>query len=434
MVKKSEVSVAGIGLWSTIALGMGYNLSTLFGKELSYALCGVGIVGIGTVVNSLIKTDDRGWEDLWKEIGIENKSGEVPLLVKEYDTEYSQVKLFTLPLGENTETFKKEIPSIANFLNFEEGERIKMSLTETGKVKMEIFETLDETVPFHLVEHNCIIPIVVGKSIYGYEVVDLVKIVHLLVAGSTGSGKSTFLRVLITTIILKAPWVKLVLFDFKLGNEFQYFDKCEAVTRFCISPKNAVKHLQELLDESLNRSLQFVLSETKDIVMYNKKFPKNKMEYIVAIIDEYADFSAYRRCQELMTSLAQKARSTGIYLIACTQSPRVKFMDGSIKANMTARVGFAIAQNEESKIIDIEGVSKLRGRGHGIFRNGRNQIEFQAMNIEPDEVTELMKKHNMYTQKSMLLEKVKKLVKKNEPIEESSEPQQQIEQPFEKEK
>lgn len=398
-MKKSDAlnTNASIGLYSTISLMLGFNLANLVGIELSLALCGAGLWGIGTVLKNALKVDE--WEELWKAIGFGNRLGEIPQKIREYETDYSKVYYFSLPIGMNTELFERIKLSIANFLKTNNDNRISIELINE-EIKVELTNELETNYAYETPEkHNCKIPILLGRSAKTIELLDLVETKHLLIASATGSGKSTLVRVILTYLI-ETTDINLHLFDFKNGNELQMFGRCKNVITFCKEREKAYEELLKFLLESERRSELFWKKNCVDITEFNRRYKKNKLNYEIAVIDEYADISGDKMCQNIVQTIVQKARSTGMFIIICTQRPSVDVIKGTIKANVPARIGLKVSCRKDSEVImDETGLEKLRKHGHAIYKMGVDKTEIQVFNLTPPQARSILKKH--YTKKNI---------------------------------
>ncbi len=216
-----------------------------------------------------------------------------------------------------------------------------------------------------------------GKDIAGKEeVIDLSKMPHLLIAGSTGSGKSVCINSIITSIIYKADpnEVKLLMIDPKVVELKMYNGIPHLLIPVVTDPKKAASALQWAVAEMLNRYQTFAEANVRDIKGFNKmvreKGEDNLMPQIVIIIDELADLmmSTPREVEDAICRLAQMARAAGMHLIIATQRPSVDVITGVIKANIPSRIAFAVSSNIDSRtILDMGGAEKLLGKGDMLY-------------------------------------------------------------------
>lgn len=223
----------------------------------------------------------------------------------------------------------------------------------------------------------------VGKDISGETIVtDIAKMPHMLIAGSTGSGKSVCINTLIMSILYKAhpDDVKLILVDPKVVELSMYNGIPHLLIPVVTDPKKASGALNWAVSEMMDRYARFADINVKDIKGYNQKIetmrengdesaPK-KMPQIVFIVDELADLMmiAGHEVEEAICRLAQLARAAGIHLVIATQRPSVDVITGLIKANMPSRIAFAVSSGVDSRtILDMNGAEKLLGKGDMLF-------------------------------------------------------------------
>ena len=217
----------------------------------------------------------------------------------------------------------------------------------------------------------------------GYPIGDLSDLVHLLVAGYTGSGKSVFLQSIIATFLLRTTpaKLKLVLIDPKQVEFTKYEQIPHLLTPIITNPINALLVLEKMIVKMEKRYASFRNKKVKDIVSYNEIVSSDKeMPYIVIIIDELADLIMSvqdNRLESAIVRLAQKARAAGIHLIVSTQRPSTEVVTGLIKSNLPTRIAFALATGIDSRIIlDDNGAELLLGRGDLLIKAaGQNQVE-----------------------------------------------------------
>ena len=215
-----------------------------------------------------------------------------------------------------------------------------------------------------------------GKDIVGKPfVTDLKKLPHLLIAGTTGSGKSVGINSMILSLLYKnsPDTLKLIMIDPKMLEFSIYNDIPHLLTPVITKPKQAVTALNNVVLEMERRYEIMSKTKTKNIENYNEKAKKEGFEpfsYIVVIIDELADLmmTSGKDVEQSIARLAQKARASGIHLIVATQRPSVDVVTGLIKANLPSRISYRVGQKVDSKIIlDQLGAESLLGRGDMLF-------------------------------------------------------------------
>lgn len=214
-----------------------------------------------------------------------------------------------------------------------------------------------------------------GKDVAGANIVaDLAKMPHLLIAGSTGSGKSVCINTLIASILYKATpeEVKLLLIDPKVVELSVYKNIPHLLIPVVTDPKKAAGALNWAVIEMTERYKKFALNNVRDIYGYNNlnKEGLSKMPQIVVVIDELADLMmvAPSEVEDSICRLAQMARAAGIHLVVATQRPSVDVITGLIKANIPSRISFAVSSHIDSRtILDMGGAEKLLGKGDALF-------------------------------------------------------------------
>ena len=245
----------------------------------------------------------------------------------------------------------------------------------------------------------------VGKDIGGKVIVsDIAKMPHMLIAGSTGSGKSVCINTLIMSILYKAhpSEVKLILVDPKVVELSVYNGIPHLLIPVVTDPKKASAALQWGVAEMTDRYKKFADYSVRDLKSFNKKMEEleekgetdlpGRMPQIVIIVDELADLMmvAPGEVEESICRLAQLARAAGIHLIIATQRPSVDVITGLIKANMPSRVAFAVSSGVDSRtILDMNGAEKLLGKGDMLFypQGYSKPVRIQGAFISDDEVS-----------------------------------------------
>lgn len=242
-----------------------------------------------------------------------------------------------------------------------------------------------------------------GRDITGEPIVhDLIKMPHLLVAGTTGSGKSVSLNTMIISILYKAnpQEVKFLMIDTKVVELNIYNGLPHLLAPVVTNPKKASQSLKMVVEEMENRYELFSLRGARDIERYNEIMETGEEEvgtsgevlpYIVIIIDELADLMmvASNDVEESIIRLAQKARAAGIHLIVATQRPTVDVITGLIKANIPSRIAFEVSSQIDSRtILDLNGAEKLLGRGDMLFMpvGASKPLRVQGAYISENEV------------------------------------------------
>ncbi len=272
-----------------------------------------------------------------------------------------------------------------------------------------------------------------GKDAAGELVVtDIAKMPHVLIAGSTGSGKSVCVNTLITSIIYKAKpsEVKLVMVDPKVVELSIYNGIPHLLIPVVTDPRKAAGALAWAVQEMENRYHLFAEKNVREIHGYNEALEKEgldeKLPQIVIIIDELADLMmvASKDVEEAICRLAQKARAAGMHLVIATQRPSVDVITGLIKANIATRIAFAVTSQIDSRtILDVGGAEKLLGKGDMLFAmsGGQKKQRVQCAFISDSEVeniVDFLKQNGGATYSEDVLEKIEKANSTDKELEE----------------
>ena len=253
-----------------------------------------------------------------------------------------------------------------------------------------------------------LLEIPLGKAVNGsVRTFDLAKMPHLLVAGSTGSGKSVAVNGIIASILMKArpDEVKFMMVDPKMVELSVYNDIPHLLIPVVTNPRKASRALQKVVDEMENRYELFSKVGARNIAGYNVKVAEynvSQPEYkqvplplIVVIVDELADLMmvASKEVEDAIIRLGQKARAAGIHMILATQRPSVDVISGLIKANVPSRIAFAVSSGTDSRtILDENGAEKLLGRGDMLFKpiDENHPVRLQGSFISDEDVERIV--------------------------------------------
>ena len=275
--------------------------------------------------------------------------------------------------------------------------------------------------------------IALGKDIVGKPfVTDLKKLPHLLIAGTTGSGKSVGINAMILSLLYKnsPDQLRLLMIDPKMLEFSIYNDIPHLLTPVITKPKQAIAALNNMVAEMERRYAAMADTRTKNIENYNEKAKKEGFEpipYIVVIIDELADLmmTSGKDVEHSIARLAQMARASGIHLVVATQRPSVDVVTGLIKANLPSRISYRVGQKVDSKIIlDQMGAESLLGRGDMLFTppGATGLVRLHAPWSTEEEIEKIVDfikaQRNPNYDKSFLIEDTSESSERNEVFEE----------------
>ncbi len=252
-----------------------------------------------------------------------------------------------------------------------------------------------------------LLEIPLGKAVNGsVRSFDLAKMPHLLVAGSTGSGKSVAVNGIIASILMKArpDEVKFMMVDPKMVELSVYNDIPHLLIPVVTNPRKASRALQKVVDEMENRYELFSKVGARNIAGYNAKvaeynaqseYKQVPLPLIVVIVDELADLMMVvsKEVEDAIIRLGQKARAAGIHMILATQRPSVDVISGLIKANVPSRIAFAVSSGTDSRtILDENGAEKLLGRGDMLFKpiDENHPVRLQGSFISDEDVERIV--------------------------------------------
>jgi S-DNA-T family DNA segregation ATPase FtsK/SpoIIIE len=266
-----------------------------------------------------------------------------------------------------------------------------------------------------------------GKDVAGRAIgADLAKMPHLLVAGTTGAGKSGCVNAMLASVLARATphELRLVLVDPKQVELNHYDSIPHLLTPVITSPRKAATALQNLVREMEQRYTYMSLARTRSLIELNKvkeRRGEQPLPYILCVIDELADLMmvAPADVEDSIIRLAQKARAVGIHLVLATQSPRVDVITGMIKANVPSRIAFAVSSQTDSRVIlDQNGAETLLGQGDMLFSPvGTSRLQrIQGAYIDESEIaklTEAWRRQGEPEFREELLEEVEEVVEES---------------------
>lgn len=314
-------------------------------------------------------------------------------------------------------------------------ESLRMEAPIPGKdtIGIETPNKIKEPVYFSNVIHSKaldegILPVILGKDIVGKDkIIDIAKMPHLLIAGTTGSGKSICINTMISSLISKKTdeEVRFIMIDPKMVELMPYNGIPHLLTPVIIDPNKAAVALKWAVNEMEERYKKLSNLGLKNIETYRQRFKNDKnMPYIVIVIDELADLMmvASNNVETSIARIAQKARAVGIHLIVATQRPSVDVITGMIKANLPSRISFALRSSVDSRtILEQVGAEKLLGKGDMLLLdNGKSKLErLQGAYISDEEVmdlTDILKKQKKVEYNENILVEVEEEMEDKDPL------------------
>jgi len=323
---------------------------------------------------------------------IDKKIGELLNKLKEFKIDGDVYRTYTGPVVTTFEFRPAPNVKVSKILNLQDdlamalkAQTIRMQAPIPGRdvIGIEIPNSAFETIYLREIFESEIfqqskspLTLALGKDIVGKAfVTDLKKLPHLLIAGTTGSGKSVGINAMILSLLFKndPDKLKMILIDPKMLEFSIYNDIPHLLTPVITESKKAIAVLANMVVEMERRYKVMASSKTKNIENYNDKAKKEGLDvfpYIVIVIDELADLmmTGGKEVEFSIARLAQMARASGIHLIIATQRPSVDVVTGLIKANLPSRMSYKVGQRIDSKVIlDTQGAESLLGRGDALF-------------------------------------------------------------------
>ena len=284
--------------------------------------------------------------------------------------------------------------------------RIEAPIPGKSLIGIEIPNTVNELVTMKEVfvndEDNSPLSVALGKDVAGESIFTRIdKTPHLLIAGSTGSGKSVCVNTIITSILLKnkPDKVKLIMIDPKMVELSIYDGIPHLLTSVVTDPIKAADVLHKVVLEMENRYREFARARVRNMEGYNKIASKDpdykELPYIVVIIDELADLMmvSSKEVEESIARIAQKARAAGIHMIIATQRPSVDVITGVIKTNIPSRIAFAVSSSIDSRtILDKSGAETLLGKGDMLYLSADSSkpVRIQGAFLSDEEVEKVV--------------------------------------------
>lgn len=390
--KKEETGWLDIGISSAV-FGALVNTFSIFSPVTIAGFYGISIlcVSMGILEKNNSKTDE-----LFRNLPeLKNTDGKMPKKISKKNTEYGYALRFNIPTGKSLKNFVKYKEEFETFYKH----RVIVEYDKGKNALLKIYEKdLEKKYDFKLIETEKTLEVCIGYTFGNIPViVDIAKFPHLLIAGATGNGKTVFVRSILTSLILlKNPdLLHLHLVDLKNGSELGAFENFEMVKSFSTTAEETEKLLDTMLKETLRRHKLFKVKKVNDFTSYNKRFKNEPLTNELVVIEEYADLIGSKKCQKIVDTLTQKARSAGIHVIVSCQRPDAEVLNGRIKNNIPTVLGLACANATSSQVVfGRAGLEQLqKASGHAIIRDGVKEIELRGFFISDSKARKLLKKH-----------------------------------------
>ena len=315
----------------------------------------------------------------------QTRGGKVPIYPKIHDISSTQVSvryIFTIPNGLDPKTIEKKWFCFQQILS--------RNVAIEGDIKkfvLNVFHSDAGLQPYNYSYKKCQpllkkyrLPVVVGRDQFGNMIVyDMVEAntPHLLIAGETGSGKSSMVRVVLSTLIQYMSPDKLHLYLGDLKNsEFHFLRRVKHVKEVCMEEIEMKIMLQKVWNEIRERRKLIEEYEVDHIDEYNKMNPDNRKPYILLAIDEVAMLQDEKECMSTVEKISAVGRALGVFLMLSMQRPDAKVLDGKLKLNMTVRMGFKCDSTINSNIMGTPGSEHLEQSGQMILKlNGLKKVQ-----------------------------------------------------------
>ncbi|HEY8402036.1 MAG TPA: FtsK/SpoIIIE domain-containing protein [Cytophagaceae bacterium] len=365
-----------------------------YGNHVNIPIAGLTVIS-GLLLNSLFR--ERKYEKLFRNCGLENKDGEIPIVIKEEIKDGIKTLVLHLPEGLCQSDFEKKKEQLEQAMNC----KIELGFNKNLIIKA-IPMTLSNRYDYIFIEQEKPLAVYCGECHDGEFILDIEKCPHVIVAGETGSGKSSLLRNIVISLILNSYNIELHLVDFQ-AVELGIFENCRKVKSYCEKPEEFEQLLGELEKENERRLKLFRSVKDRAYInslsAWNKRYPKRALPYKIVVIDEFARLAEkeYEELMERFRTRVSMDRKVGIHYIVSMQRPDVKCISGSIKANMPTRIAFkTVSQVDSEVILDHKGAEDLKHAGRFLVKYCGEIKEVQALFIESNKVMKLLKQYKAY--------------------------------------
>jgi len=354
----------------------------------AYTIAKFGFYAIGSLTMTLhfVGTWETKWDKIFKSLGLYKGDKDKPILpkiVKKTERDYGYDLLVSLPLGLTSKDFEKQKLAIEEHLNAD----IEMEYVNKHIFMKIIINKLKKIYPFKFVKTNHPLELLIGYV--QHDKILTLKLnhqnCHILIGGMTGWGKTKFLIQMLVNLIKNTNSKDLIinLVDFK-RLDYNEFEKCKHIKNFIDNISDTERLTYQLINEMNKRIVLLNESKCHNLEQYNSSH-KEKIPYILNIIDEFADLQYSPKVLENIDEILRKARAVGIHIVLCTQRASREILPGTLKANIPVTIVFKTRNRTNSEIfLDSDSAAELKYPGRGILLTNKEQV-FQAMYIEDGE-------------------------------------------------
>jgi DNA segregation ATPase FtsK/SpoIIIE-like protein len=362
---------------------------------IPYGLAGLGIIGF-TMLTCRRKPENK----IWRTIGVKNSKNEYPYLLDKDETEDGITYTVHIPDGINMKDFYDEkgrynniiIQSFANmhYCEIKPLSGHKMSI----KVLYEKLATRYEFPVKFITESKSVMKIPIGVSLGGIVYLTISDAMpHSIIAGTSGFGKSTLMKIILTFMNCHVQPIDIYTIDMKNGVEFGIYENCEKVKMYAYDKEGATKIIKFLIQEMARRYRTFKQDGVKNIDVYNEKHPNEKMNRIILAIDECADLSKDKKgLIDDLIEIGRKGRAAGLHMLLATQYPTSQIINAQLKINLIGRICFKVDNYHDSMtILDHVGAEDIDIVGRAIYKRASvADLEFQAYYMKEEQCEELL--------------------------------------------
>lgn len=360
------------------------------------------IDGLSTICNVTLDMflGEREFEYLFKQIKLENLDGHRPILRKVIEETSYTAYLFSIPIGLSIDDFIDNKSALSQYLHKKEGD-VNIELVNNQALITVKDDNKDVSFNYKDYEFENEMKVPIGINLLTHKIVywEFLNAPHLLIAGSSGGGKSVMLGVIVSYIIKHIPTAELYMQDTKYLDLFLFKD-CKQ-TKYYGENKEGIEETLDYLMSVMSERYDLIRKKhLRDVSSYNEKFKDNKINPIFLIIEEISSFDKEdkndKNFYNKLTKLINKGRGCLIEVILTTQTPYVNCVPGDIKNCLGTTIGLRCNTTQASFSVcgDADILTKLKGKGHARLFTMGNKIEFQGFNIKDETIERIVKEVN----------------------------------------